>query len=188
MRLTYEYTNALGEYLAQCGLCNPDAYHVARRLHLRMLVLPAWATLLGILTAIVKQDAVIAAALTLNTAPGNGRYFKRFDGAPKGVFEDPDYTPFEEDGTEYRFTSPTNVRLSQNSAVAAVFSVDLVRSLGLFLVALPDPAAASFPLPDSPFARIDLGHALPVPALVIASENDPTWAMTLGFGVDHGSG
>jgi len=30
----------------------------------------------------------------------------------------------------------------------------------------------SFPLPDSPFARIDLGHALPVPALVIASEND----------------
>ena len=43
---------------------------------------------------------------------------------------------------------------------------------GLFLVALPDPVAASFPLPDSPFARIDLGHALPVPALVIASEND----------------
>jgi len=43
---------------------------------------------------------------------------------------------------------------------------------GLFLVALPDPVAASFPLPDSPFARIDLEHALPVPALVIASEND----------------
>jgi len=65
MRLTYEYTNALGEYLAQCGLCNPDAYHVARRLHHRMLVLPAWATLLGILTAIVKQDAVIAAAFMI---------------------------------------------------------------------------------------------------------------------------
>ena len=43
---------------------------------------------------------------------------------------------------------------------------------GLFLVALPDPVAASFPLPDLPFARIDLEHALPVPALVIASEND----------------
>ena len=40
---------------------------------------------------------------------------------------------------------------------------------GLFLVALPDPVAASFPLPDSPFARIDLEHALPVPALVIAA-------------------
>jgi predicted alpha/beta hydrolase family esterase len=44
---------------------------------------------------------------------------------------------------------------------------------GLFLVALPDPTSTSFPLLGSPFASIDLGAPLPVPALVVASDNDP---------------
>lgn len=44
---------------------------------------------------------------------------------------------------------------------------------GLFLVALPDPTSVSFPLLGSPFASIDLSAPLPVPALVIASDNDP---------------
>lgn len=43
---------------------------------------------------------------------------------------------------------------------------------GLFLVALPDPAAPTFPLPESPFSAIDLSGSLPVPTLIVASDDD----------------
>lgn len=46
------------------------------------------------------------------------------------------------------------------------------RAAGLFLVALPDPAAPAFPLSESPFASIDLSGSLPVPTLIVASDDD----------------
>ncbi|MGB4777622.1 RBBP9/YdeN family alpha/beta hydrolase [Microbacterium sp.] len=46
------------------------------------------------------------------------------------------------------------------------------RDVALFLVALPDPAAQSFPLPESAFTGIPLAEPLTVPALMIASGDD----------------
>lgn len=60
MRLVYEYTNTPQDYLAQYGLCNPDAYHIARRLHYRFLALPFWAMFLGLCAAMLANNALIA--------------------------------------------------------------------------------------------------------------------------------
>lgn len=60
MRLVYEYSNTPQDYLAQHGLCNPDAYHIARRLHYRFLALPFWAMILGICAAMLANNAVLA--------------------------------------------------------------------------------------------------------------------------------
>lgn len=46
------------------------------------------------------------------------------------------------------------------------------RVAGLFLVAVPDPGAALFPLPSSPFSAVDLESPAPVPTLVVASDDD----------------
>lgn len=46
------------------------------------------------------------------------------------------------------------------------------RAAGIFLVALPDAAAGTFPLPDSAFASIDVREPLRVPCVVIASDDD----------------
>jgi len=43
---------------------------------------------------------------------------------------------------------------------------------GVFLVAVPDPQAAVFPVPTTPFAEVALTRPLGVPALVVASEDD----------------
>lgn len=60
MRLVYEYTNTLQDYLTQHGLCNPDAYHIARRMHYRFLILPLWAMLLGVVAALLANNALFA--------------------------------------------------------------------------------------------------------------------------------
>lgn len=66
MRFTFEYTNTLADYMLQYGLCKPDAYHIARRLHYKMLALPAWAMALGLAAASMQRDPLLATAfLTL---------------------------------------------------------------------------------------------------------------------------
>jgi Predicted esterase of the alpha/beta hydrolase fold len=44
--------------------------------------------------------------------------------------------------------------------------------MGVLLVAVPDPQAAAFPVPATPFATVSFTDPLGVPALVVASEDD----------------